>query len=124
MSGYVEASKLGCLGASTGLHGSVRLSGVVILNAQSVHRTMVTHSMGFFSKKRITLFEAEKQIQLTDGTRSSFSFSLSSIAAENNVFPRSSSECRLLFPILTLGLESPCTILFRQVAGPFCTPLV
>ena len=75
ISGYVEVSRLDCLQSNAPHHGRVRCSGIAILNAH----------MGFFSKRKVTFYEVEKDIDLSDGGRSPFSFSVPSVIEETNI---------------------------------------
>ena len=65
----------------------------------------VIPSMGFFSKRKVTFYEVEKDIDLSDGGRSPFSFSVPSVIEETNVCTCILLQDRSRFPIPMSGTE-------------------
>ena len=59
--------------------------------------------MGFFSKRKVTFYEVEKDIDLSDGGRSPFSFSVPSVIEETNVCTYIPLQDRSRFPIPMSG---------------------
>ena len=72
--------------------------------------------MGFFSKRRVTLYEVEKDIELSDQGRSSFTFSIPSEINEQNVVICFLLQDRLLFRIPMPGMELLPTMRLLRIA--------